>query len=124
MARRLIEGSVVVLYCLLVCSNKCQAQQGMFGDEWRGTECLVEDPTGTPLNIRRTPGGEVVGSLRNGDGIVLDGSGAQWQKAISYSSGQARILGWVWSKFVDCHSERTNTRYPLYFSNRRQLLDI
>lgn len=30
------------------------------------TQCQVNDPTGTPLNLRNTPNGEIVGALNNG----------------------------------------------------------
>lgn len=28
--------------------------------------CVVTDPTGTPLNIRKTPNGRIIGKVRNG----------------------------------------------------------
>ena len=33
--------------------------------------CRVEDPTGTPLNVRAIPGGNVVTTLSNGTVVVV-----------------------------------------------------
>jgi hypothetical protein len=33
--------------------------------------CRVADPTGTPLNIRLQPNGEIVATARNGDKILV-----------------------------------------------------
>ena len=37
----------------------------------RSLDCRVADPTGTPLNIRTQPNGEVVNTARNGDLIQV-----------------------------------------------------
>jgi hypothetical protein len=34
-------------------------------------QCRVSDPTGTPLNVRETPGGRIVGTLRNGSFVNM-----------------------------------------------------
>jgi uncharacterized protein YraI len=61
--------------------------------------CIVTDPTGTPLNIRAAPNGEIIGTLRNGvsvtiSGTVYDSRGRLW----------ANIgIGWVFREFISCY---------------------
>jgi hypothetical protein len=61
--------------------------------------CIVTDPTGTPLNIRSSPNGEIVGTLRNGtsvsiQNIAYDSQGRPW----AYIG-----VGWVFREFVSCY---------------------
>lgn len=62
-------------------------------------ECAVTDPTGTPLNIRATPNGRIVGTLRNGtrvsiETVTYDSQGRAW----------ANIgIGWVFREFIRCY---------------------
>jgi uncharacterized protein YraI len=62
-------------------------------------ECVVTDPTGTPLNIRSSPNGRIVGTLRNGarvtiETVTYDSQGRAW----------ANIgVGWVFREFISCY---------------------
>ncbi|BDT14262.1 hypothetical protein N39L_39850 [Limnospira platensis NIES-39] len=60
--------------------------------------CTVDDPTGTPLNVRATPAGKIVGSLPNGTRVILgitDGrEGPNWTRIIG------PIEGYVWSPYL------------------------
>lgn len=63
--------------------------------------CTVSDPTGTPLNVRQSPGGRVIGTLKNGTVVALgatDGSeGEKWTRIIQPREG------YVWSAYLtDC----------------------
>lgn len=65
--------------------------------------CIVTDPTGTPLNVRSTPQGNIVGTLQNGSnvrvvGTARDYKGQQWANVTSGS----RSLGWVIRRFISC----------------------
>lgn len=47
------------------------------------TVCVVNDPTGTPLNVRSSPDGSILGALYNGTRVnllrlVADRSGQSW----------------------------------------------
>jgi uncharacterized protein YraI len=60
--------------------------------------CKVADPTGSPLNIRATPGGRVVGTIRNGRTVSISGSATD-------SQGRSWVFigrGWVLREFVAC----------------------
>ncbi len=63
--------------------------------------CTISDPTNSPLNVRREPNGEVIGTLENGTVVaigVTDGSeGKNWTRIIR------PIEGYVWAKYLtDC----------------------
>jgi uncharacterized protein YgiM (DUF1202 family) len=65
--------------------------------------CMVTDPTGTPLNVRRTPNGRIIGSVESGlhvnvIGTAKDAQGRRWAK-IRAESG---AVGWVLREFVSC----------------------
>jgi hypothetical protein len=67
--------------------------------------CRVMDPTGTPLNVRASPGGRVIGNLPNGLLVSImsvrrDGGGRPWAHVSRYDSG--RRIGWVWREFLAC----------------------
>ena len=71
----------------------------------RGT-CLIADPTGTPLNVRASPGGRVVGNLYNGDYVVMrttsrDAGGRPWA-LVGGTDGSTH--GWVFREFISCRN--------------------
>lgn len=64
--------------------------------------CVVTGTNNTPLRVRATPGGRVIGSLRLGAYIVAydvvqDNYGDNWTK-IRYKRG----FGYVSTRFVSC----------------------
>jgi hypothetical protein len=70
--------------------------------------CKVTDPTGTPLNVRDRPNGEVINSLRNGREVFIldtayDDQNRQWVKIAGYYENEYRIWGWVIREFVSCY---------------------
>jgi uncharacterized protein len=69
--------------------------------------CYVNDPTGTPLNVRETPNGAVVDTLTNGTslrviGTQRDSRGHDW--TIITRPGEDRALGWVFRDYIACPS--------------------
>jgi hypothetical protein len=73
--------------------------------EAQSRRCRITDPTGTPLNIRATPGGEVVGQLPNGMLVnraetIRDERGRAWVFLHDRASGDP--IGWVYREFVAC----------------------
>ena len=70
------------------------------------SRCRVMDPTGTPLNIRAAPNGEIVGKAENGALVTIidttrDSRGRPWAYVAHMASGQP--LGWVFREFVACY---------------------
>jgi len=65
--------------------------------------CVVADPTGTPLNIRTSPNGKVVGKIANGERIRISDQTVENGKEWAYISNAAsRPMGWVFRKFIVC----------------------
>lgn len=67
--------------------------------------CRVMDPTGTPLNVRDSPNGAIIGRLRNGllvtrVRIADDERGRPWAYVTDRSTGEP--LGWVYREFIAC----------------------
>jgi uncharacterized protein YraI len=67
-------------------------------------DCMVSDPTGTPLNFRSAPNGEVLGTLRNGTfvriiGQTRDSRGRAWAQVATEGF---RYDIWVFREFISC----------------------
>ena len=74
------------------------------------TQCLVSDPTGTLLNIRATPNGDIVGAVNNGVSVRLvqtnqDTRGRFWSLISRVADNQT--LGWVYREYVACSPVET-----------------
>lgn len=70
------------------------------------SRCKVMDPTGTPLNIRTAPNGEIIGKAANGALVTIidratDGRGRGWVYVAHRASGEP--LGWVYREFIACY---------------------
>ena len=69
--------------------------------------CRVMDPSGTPLNVRTSPYGRIIGNLPN-DMLVLivdravDRSGKPWVYVSKASDGKP--VGWVFREYLLCDS--------------------
>lgn len=90
-----VLGFLLVAAVLLATVSNVSAQ----------ARCRVMDPTGTPLNVRASPGGQVVGNLPNGFLVSIisirsDGGGRPWAYVSRFDSG--RPIGWVWREFIAC----------------------
>ena len=73
--------------------------------EAQSTRCRVMDPTGTPLNLRDSPNGEIVGRIRNGKLVTRvrsgeDERGRPWAYVMDRETGAP--LGWVYREFIAC----------------------
>jgi len=71
--------------------------------------CQVTDPTGTPLNVRDTPNGQVINALKNGREVYVhetayDNQGRPWVKVGGYYQGEYRMWGWVFREFISCYN--------------------
>jgi len=70
-----------------------------------GDRCKVTDPTGTPLNVRESPNGKIVGTLANGALVAIVESkdaanGKPWVKIVGAKTKQP--ISWVFREFVSC----------------------
>jgi hypothetical protein len=81
--------------------------------------CIVADPTGTPLNVRKgpNPNAPIFGALKNGTTVSTGTSRGDWVSIVPReASGKS---GWVYRKFLDCREPAkgatgtTNTEPPI-----------
>jgi hypothetical protein len=83
-------------------SGTRQPSQPAGPDQERDT-CVVADPTGTPLNIRTSPNGKIVGKIANGERVRISDQTTEDGKQWAYISNAAsRPMGWVFRKFLSC----------------------
>jgi len=87
---------VPLLAAILLATTSIASAQG---------RCRVMDPTGTPLNVRATPNGQIIGSLPNGllvsiRDVATDNRGRSWALIAQFESG--RRIGWVFREFIAC----------------------
>jgi hypothetical protein len=66
-------------------------------------QCMVSDPTGTPLNMRESPNGRILGTLRNGTFVTMrdtvDVRGRRWAEIASNREGGT---AYVLREFISC----------------------
>jgi hypothetical protein len=67
----------------------------------------VADPTGTPLNVRSEPGGEIVGSWVNGINVRATErkthQGKPWVAVERLAEDNA--IGWVFDPYLKCEED-------------------
>ena len=82
---------------------------GLAADVSAQSRCLVADPTGTPLNVRKTPNGAILGTLPNGLPVtVLDITSYRGQTwAHIGRTADHSPFGWVSHDFLDCGQNLT-----------------
>ena len=100
-------GTRGIVFLLVAVS--CAGYLGLAADVSAQSRCLVADPTSTPLNVRKTPDGAILGTLPNGLPVtVLDITsyrGQAWAhigRAADHSP-----IGWVLHDFLDCGQNLT-----------------
>jgi hypothetical protein len=67
-------------------------------------QCMISDPTGTPLNFRASPNGERLGAFRNGMFVTLlgqsrDNRGRVWANV---KSEDMNWDVWVIREYISC----------------------
>lgn len=71
------------------------------------TMCTVTDPTGTPLNVRAEPGGEIVGSWTNGINVRQFErkmhKGKAWVAV--ERAAEDNTVGWVYDPYLKCEED-------------------
>lgn len=67
-------------------------------------QCVVVDPTPTPLNVRTEPQGRIVSTISNGQLVSVlretnDGGGKRWSYVADATS---HPIGWVFREYLAC----------------------
>jgi Bacterial SH3 domain len=68
----------------------------------RGEGCLVADPTLTPLNVRKSPNGPILGAINNGTLVVVMERRGDWVRIVPHEA--AGKSGWVWLEYLICQN--------------------
>lgn len=71
--------------------------------------CTVTDPTSTPLNIRLSPNGPILGSAKNGTELLFvehqEVDGKLWALVEMFTPGELEVDfdgAWVYGPYLDC----------------------
>jgi len=67
--------------------------------------CTVADPSGTPLNVRKSPNGAIVGALKNDVQVSIRGRRGEWVSIVPLDG--ASKSGWVVIKYLNCTGPST-----------------
>jgi hypothetical protein len=66
--------------------------------------CIVNDQSGTLLNVRSTPEGQIIGTLDNNTTISIGEQRGDWVRITSHEApGKS---GWVFRKYLKCGGEK------------------
>jgi hypothetical protein len=65
--------------------------------------CSVNDPTGTPLNVRSKPNCKIIARLENGTIVEQTDTPIQdkWEE-IKFKVGNKTVRGWVFKDYLAC----------------------
>ncbi|MBO3459937.1 SH3 domain-containing protein [Aetokthonos hydrillicola CCALA 1050] len=71
------------------------------------TVCKVTDPTGTPLNVRISPNGQITSTVKNNTEIyiyevVYDEKNQSWAKV----GFEGKVWGWAFREFISCYQNQ------------------
>ena len=97
--------SVLLLSLLFFPGVVSAAQDAGESNRSEGTaNCVIADPTPTPLNIRTSPNGKIIGTIANGERVGIldqttDRTGDQW---VYISDSGSQPLGWVFRRYLVC----------------------
>lgn len=65
--------------------------------------CTVSDPTGSPMNVRATPRGEILGVLRNGSRVAIDRTAQVNDRTWVFAETEdGTLTGWVVLNYLRC----------------------
>jgi Bacterial SH3 domain len=99
--------SIAFLSLIMIGSTQVTAFSSPKADGYY--QCTVKDPTGVPLNVRKTPGGKVITSIVNGTrvGLVSREDSGKWKQIMVGSQEDSNVIyGWVVKKYlVNCSSQ-------------------
>jgi hypothetical protein len=91
--------AMIVAYFLML-AGPAAAQQP-------SSRCLVNDPSTTPLNLRSSPMGTIIGTLANRQTVqileqTVDDRGRSWARVTVVSGAGTGREGWVFREFIAC----------------------
>jgi hypothetical protein len=73
-------------------------------------DCIVADPTPTPLNARTAPNGRIIATLHNGQAVtIIDHAKDEQLRSWVYVSDRRtnKPIGWVFQEYIVCKGDST-----------------
>ncbi len=93
MTQAILRAALVSAILFMMASGPASSSQ----------RCMVTDPTGTPLNVRRFDG-KIIGVLHNGEIVRVLRTGADRRgKPWAYVAYETNGEGWVYREFISCY---------------------
>jgi uncharacterized protein YgiM (DUF1202 family) len=92
-------GAVQAILCKT--AENVVPNRSVFLAQSQGKTCVVQDPTGSALNVRKTPGGkEIVDRINNGTEVTAweYSKDRKWVRITTDST----IEGWVFAAYLKC----------------------
>lgn len=96
-----ILSIALISYTLVVSSQLTILSRPLLADEVGATPCSVNDPTGTPTNVRSRPNGKIIATVQNNSIVALIRRGEKWSEIIVESNGR-KVRGYVFAKYLAC----------------------
>ena len=95
-----VGGAITAFVVVTALAGPTAAQQP-------SSRCLVNDPSTTPLNLRSSPMGTIIGTLANRQTVqileqTVDDRGRSWARVTVVSGAGAGREGWVFREFIAC----------------------
>ena len=105
----MVLSNVTVFTCVLIAADTHSfaslANTGAANSESEvpNPPCVVNDPTGTQLNVRSEPNGKIIARLKNKTLVEQTNTPLKdkWVE-IQFSSGNRKMTGWVFRNYLAC----------------------
>jgi hypothetical protein len=95
-------GVFVVMLVAVLCSATVASAE----------TCTVNDPTGTPLNVRAQPDkGRLLGALNNGTTVLVRETKGKWARVVPMIDNAKD--GWVFKEYLSCDQLDSRQHFEL-----------
>lgn len=90
-----MRTTITCIILIIICASTAGA----------ATICEVNDPSGTPLNVREGPGGRILSTMRNGNKVEFieekKVEGKTWTLIAKFGAG----TGYVFGDYITCNGQ-------------------
>ena len=104
MMKKILSIAIGLTLIQLIISSNSQPSLAIDREEEiPSPPCFVNDPTGTPLNVRAKPNGKIIARLNNKTDVEPTNSRmrGRWGE-ISFRVGKKKMTGWVINSYLAC----------------------
>ena len=96
-----ILSIALISYTLVTSSQLAVLSRPLLADEEGATPCSVNDPTGTPTNIRSRPNGKIIATIQNDSTVALIRRGEKWSEIMVELNGR-KVRGYIFANYLTC----------------------